>query len=386
LGQNDTVILERPNADITVTLSSGSHNIRKMYMREALNITGGSLTINYNPNYFSDTATYPNALRSGPISAQFSGPVTMTGGSLSVHTLQVDANKTLTLGGGTLTLNTLNLMPLGATPAKLVVNGDVAINPLDGAAAVIQKGAGTGNTAVLDLGGGTHTLTVGNGAAATDLTISIPVANGGLTKAGAGTLALTNSNSYAGATAVQAGTLSLSFASLANAADVLISNGAALKLGFAGSDVVHALFLNGVSQPAGTWGAVGSGAQFTSPLITGTGILQVSAFVGTPLGGDFNADGQVNGADLAIWQTNHGLSGASQSQGDANGDSMVDGADLLVWQNQLGQLPASAAASATVPEPASLGLLLVGAAMVCRSRRTRTAESRRGPFLRPCAG
>jgi autotransporter-associated beta strand protein len=292
----------------------------------------------------------------------------MSGGSLSVHTLQGDANKTFTLSGGTLTLNTVNLMPLSATPAKLVVSGDVAINPLNGASAVIQKGSGTGNTAVLDLGGGTRTLTIGNGAAATDLTVSIPVTNGGLTKAGPGTLSLTNSNSYTGNTSVQAGKLNLNFASLANAADVSIASGATLGLNFAGSDAIHALFLNGASQPVGVWGAVGSGAQFTSPLITGTGLLQVAAFVGTPLGGDFNADGQVNSADLAVWQANLGLTGASQSQGDANGDSMVDSADFLIWQSQLGSLPSAAAGTSAVPEPNALLMLGLAAAMALGSR------------------
>src|SRR5580765_1446870 len=43
---NDTVILDVTNTAVTVTLSSGTHNIRKLYTRETLNITGGSLTIN----------------------------------------------------------------------------------------------------------------------------------------------------------------------------------------------------------------------------------------------------------------------------------------------------------------------------------------------------
>jgi autotransporter-associated beta strand protein len=366
-GQYDTVILERPSANITVTLSSGSYNIRKMYMRESLEITGGALTINYNPNYRLDNSS--TVRHGGPISAQFSGPVTMSGGSLSVHTLQVDANKTFTLGGGTLTLDTMNLMPLSATPGKLVISGDVTINPLNGASAVIQKGAGSGNTAVLDLGGGTRTITVGNGAAAIDLTVSIPVANGGLTKDGAGTLALTNANSYTGNTAVQAGTLSLGFASLPNAADVLISNGAALNLNFAGTDMIRALFLNGASQAAGTWGAVGSGAQFTSPLITGAGLLQVSAFVGTPLAGDFNSDGLVDSADLAVWQSNSGVAGGvTHSQGDGNGDGVVDGADYLVWQGQLGSLPSTVAAVAGVPEPAAGIMISACAALLLASR------------------
>ena len=97
-----------------------------MYMRETLNITGGTLTINYDPNYNNDfdnnpATNFPSALRSGPISAQFSGAVTLSGsGSLSVNTLQVDATQTFTLAGstGTLTFKQINLMP-SATPAKI---------------------------------------------------------------------------------------------------------------------------------------------------------------------------------------------------------------------------------------------------------------------------
>src|SRR6185369_16037849 len=63
-GVNDTVILERPSANIIVTLSSGSYNIRKLYMRETLDITGGSLTINYDPTYRADTSSL--VLHGGP--------------------------------------------------------------------------------------------------------------------------------------------------------------------------------------------------------------------------------------------------------------------------------------------------------------------------------
>src|SRR5205085_2204038 len=109
-GQYDTVILERPNANITVTLSTGSYNIRKLYMRETMNIVGGSLTVNYNPAYRADTSS--TVLHAGLISAQFSGPVTLSNrASFTVHTLQVDTNRVFTLAGGTLTFNTINLMP-----------------------------------------------------------------------------------------------------------------------------------------------------------------------------------------------------------------------------------------------------------------------------------
>jgi autotransporter-associated beta strand protein len=209
-GSNDTVILERPNANITVTLSNGTHNIRKMYMREALDITGGTLTINYDPNYISDTVNYPNALRSGPISAQFSGPVSLGGsGSLNVNTVQVDAAQTFTLAGssGTLAFKQINLMPHSTTPAKIALTGDVNIDPLSNATATIANGAGPGSSGLVDLSGGTRAFNVGNGASEVDLAVNVPIINGGLTKNGLGTMQLGTANMFAGPVTINDGIL-----------------------------------------------------------------------------------------------------------------------------------------------------------------------------------
>ena len=358
-GQYDTVILERSAANITVTVSTGSHNVRKLYMRETLNITGGSLTINYDPTYRANDNV--NVLHAGPISAQFSGAVTLGGsGSLNVHTLQVDSTRTFTVNGGNLTANKINLMPHASTPAKILLSGDLNFTPLANAAAVIGNGTGAGLAGRVDLGGANRTINVANGSAANDLTISVPVINGGLTKTGGGTLVLSGANTFAGDTVVEQGSLSLTTSFLANAADVKLLTGASLNLGFAGADVIDSLFIDGVSQAIGTWGAVGSGAQFTSPLITGAGLLQVSTFVPPPSPADFNVDGFVDGDDLAVWQTNLGMvGGATTALGDANGDANVDGGDFLVWQREYTGSPAPAAA---VPEP-SIGLLTTLAAI-----------------------
>src|SRR5207237_4355361 len=128
-----------------------------LYMRETLNITGGSLTVSYDPNYSNDFdndpgTTFPNALRSGPISAQFSGPVTLSGGALNVHTLQVDAAQTFTINGGTLAFNQINLMPSSTTPATMVLNVDLDVNPMGGSA-TIANGAGAGLSGTLNLNG-----------------------------------------------------------------------------------------------------------------------------------------------------------------------------------------------------------------------------------------
>jgi len=196
-GSDDTVVLDRPGANVVVTLGSGTHNIRKLYVRETLNITNGSLTINYTPS--------PD---STPIAAQFSGPVTLSGsGNLSVHTLQVDATRVFTLGGGALTFNTINLMPHSTTPARIAMSGNMTFNPFAGVTATIGKGSGTGNTGLIDLGGGTRAFNIANGLAEVDFSADVPVINGALVKSGPGTMRLNAASTYTGGTMVSAGRL-----------------------------------------------------------------------------------------------------------------------------------------------------------------------------------
>lgn len=343
-GQNDTVILDRPNADITVTLSSGAHNIRKLYAREALNITGGSLTVNYTP-----------VADSTPISAQFSAAVSLGGdASFEVHTLQVDATKTFTLAGGTLSANKINLMPHASTPAKLMLAGDVVFNPLNNESSSIAAGTGTGSTGVVDLGGEVRKLTLGDASPATDLTIIVPLTNGGFHKAGPGTLRLTGANTYTGDTIVEEGILRLYTPFLSNASDVYLNTDGVLNLNIgSATDVIDSLFIDGVMQPAGIWGPTGSGAEYTSSLITGTGLLHVMT-APISIAGDFDSDGDVDGEDLLIWQNNRGTG----VDGDADDDGDTDGRDFLIWQKNYtgpGELNAT---SASVPEPTSLMLML----------------------------
>ena len=325
---NDTVILDRANADITVTLSSGAHEIRKLIVREALDITGGSLNVNYVPSADST-----------PYSAQFSAPISLSGGSLSAHTLRIDAGQTFSFGGS-LTLNTLELTPHGSTPAKILLTDHVNISPLDNAAAAIISGPGPGGTGVVDLGGANRVWNVADGNADDDLSIEVPVINGGLIKVGAGKLELQGSNSYDGDTLLAQGGLSLNAPMLSDAADLTLVSGATLGLDYLGTDTIDSLFIDGISQPTGTWGSLGSGADFESPLIFGTGLLQVSTLV-EPIPGDFNGDDSVNAADLAMWQ-------------DEFGQPDRGGADFLTWQKNLGATAGLHAATQSIPEPSTL--------------------------------
>jgi hypothetical protein len=82
--------------------------------------------------------------------------------------------------------------------------------------------------------------------------------------------------------------------------------------------------------------------------------------------GDFDGDGDVDGADFLTWQRNVGATGQPLSAGDANGDGNITGADLAIWRSQFG--PAAVAAAAAVPEPAAclLAATALLAAIACR--------------------
>lgn len=121
-----------------------------------------------------------------------------------------------------------------------------------------------------------------------DLVISCDIANGSgdypgsgsLTKSGPGTLALTGSNSYNGPTTVTAGILAVGGASLADSSSLVIDGG---QVSPTGIETVGTLFFGAVQQKSGTWGASGSGAEFTDDRFSGTdGVVIV--VTGPPVG------------------------------------------------------------------------------------------------------
>jgi len=121
--------------------------------------------------------------------------------------------------GATLTLNSDD-----AVAGKLLLNGGVSTS--GDSTVSISSGLALANAGIVDLNAGTRTFTVANGTAATDMAISAKIANGNLTKAGAGTLALSGANTYAGTTTVSAGTLKVD-GSLATSA-INVGNGSLL--------------------------------------------------------------------------------------------------------------------------------------------------------------
>lgn len=207
-----------------------------------------------------------------------------------------NAFRNLTLSGGTLSVtNSLNALTgkfqaysfkqsitvTGSSPSlidDLVAGANGAIN----IGGTTDLGGVRGSDLLIDVEDVT-------GSVAPDLTISAKLKNSvgpgggytelatGIVKEGLGTLVLSGTNSYTGNTTVNEGTLVIGQALLADTADVIVDAAAVLHLDFAGTDTIDQLSLDGVFQQPGDYGAEGSGTQFETPLITGTGTLTVNA-------------------------------------------------------------------------------------------------------------
>jgi hypothetical protein len=92
--------------------------------------------------------------------------------------------------------------------------------------------------------------------------------------------------------------------------------------------------------------------------------------------GDYNGDGVVDANDYTLWRDK--LGSTSDLRADGNGDGMIDDADYGVWQSSFGATYASGAgaASAAVPEPATLLMLLVGIAGLTPLRWSQSQQTR----------
>jgi autotransporter-associated beta strand protein len=234
--------------------------------------------------------------------------------------------------GGTVTINDgvtfnkgNNSRPIINNP--MLVNGDFAF-----------EGNSFSNiwSGPIDFAGGTRTLTI-----SADLAISGAVSNGGLTKAGAGTLILSNANTCALGTAVSAGeliaaadgALGVSNVTVASGATLSLTNGASndyindraalilaaastLNLNFTGTDTVSGISLDGGTTwlPFGTYDTASLDALGTGTY-AGSGSLMVEGFADDPANTPYS------------WLAQYGL---TNFNADAKAD--VDGDGLLTWQ------------------------------------------------------
>lgn len=160
--------------------------------------------------------------------------------------------------------------------AKLLLNGySQAAGDLSGAGSVANGSATAATLTIKQVTDQTFSGVLGGSGANEN--------NFALVKSGAAKLTLTGANTYTGDTSITAGTLSISSASLADAADVRITTATGvIDLTTSTTDVIDELIVDGSPELPGVYGATGSGAQFERSYITGNGTLTVTT--GVPIG------------------------------------------------------------------------------------------------------
>lgn len=306
----------------------------------------------------------------GSAATNVTGTFNQTGGTATVGILSMggSTSNSANNAGGSATLNLTGGMFSAVGFAQLSGgNGSSSSIVIGGSAQVtlpaFPTGRGAGATATVTFDGGTlspaaasaaylggldHAYLTANGAkinvpTGNDITISQDLENaasqtGTLTKQGAGTLTLTGSTAYTGATIVEDGVLSVASGNFSNTATLTIGKVAAspavLNLPNAGTDSVASLVIDGVAQASGTYDSSNSGGA-----ITGDGKILVgaapasyaswaAAFTSPPLSNTAaNADPDFDGIPNSVEYVTGGDPRVSSQAGRPT--SSLSGSDLL---------------------------------------------------------
>jgi len=297
----------------TVSASSGTAALRGFDVNSADIIVNAGITASIDGTVSIATNAYGIRFdTAGDIAV--GGAITGTGSAGSIleagTMIGTDSTAVWKKGTGTLTLSGASTFTAGANPGVTSVqNGTVVLtggNDRLPANSAIYIG-GTGNTSgrlvlngisqtvsgLQSVGTGSANAVVGGSVTASTLTINntnnytFAGAVGGaganegnlaLVKSGGGTLTLGGTLAYSGNTTVNAGTLAIASASLADTSVVTIASGATLSLTHSSTDTVDQLFVNGVQLSPGVYkpvGVAGTGTELAS--LTGTGKLQVTS-------------------------------------------------------------------------------------------------------------
>lgn len=244
----------------------------------------------------------------------------VSGGSSSLGAPTTAANGTIDMGSTT-TTGTLRFTGTADAASNRVINlaGTTGGATFDSSSATNNKIQFTSAFTATGLGDKTLTLT-GTSTGANEVSAAIVNSTGfktSVAKSGSGTWTLSGVNTYTGNTAVNMGTLTITSAFLANAADVNLTTGANLNLTFAGSDTITQLRIDGVVQSPGTWGSLSSSATYKTALITGTGTLTVGSGPATQ--------------PYASWAATYPLSGANYPfTADPDRDGLANGLEWIL--------------------------------------------------------
>jgi hypothetical protein len=110
-----------------------------------------------------------------------------------------------------------------------------------------------------------------------------------------------------------------------------------------------------------SWQIVRSDTAYTLKVITTSALMTT---------GDYNGDLTVNAADYTVWRNALGESVTPGESADGNKNGIVDFDDYIYWKDRIGIVvpSGSAASSQSIPEPTTVGTLLMGLAGLFVSR------------------
>jgi len=292
----------------------------------------------------------------GAVTIDGAGAAWTCGGTLSIGNLS--AGSVTVSNGAVLSAHAV----VGGVLRQGDAAGDMTLN-LDGG---ILRAVGGPNSDWISLGAGSGSILVGAGGAqfdtnGFDMQINQPLStnisnDGGISKLGDGTLTISGDVYAAGLTTVKGGTLVLG--RLAQHA-VFHSSGADIQHGRLVFDY------SGGSAPF--WevtGALGTTIRSSS---TDAGcalgwiddVAQSRMIVAYTLLGDANCDLVVDFTDLTTLLSHYNQNWTVWADGDFDNNGAVDFSDLTVMLSHYNQGVAAAAATAAVPEPASLLLAAI---------------------------
>lgn len=322
---NDGAIIDSNGHDIGITMTLGN-----FYGQSgSLTKTGaGTLTLSTNNGYAGGTTVNGGILEIAGSSAGNSyirGIVTVNSGAELRYTGGDGTgfgfnggNKldTLNINGGLVSSQNMMTHLWGATVnmtgGELRVNGGTSSQTgyrIEWNQSTVNTAASSSTASIsgrINLrNDGSYTGAVFNvedGSAATDLRVSAAITESGsvgITKNGPGTMELSGSNSYTGATRVNSGLLKLNSATLSDSSPVILGFGSKVSLNYVGNDVVGSLVIDGVTVPSGSYNA--SDPTYGS-YFEGSGTLVVGA-PGPQASGTWISSTDGNWSDSANWQS-----------------------------------------------------------------------------------
>jgi hypothetical protein len=328
---------------------------------------GGSGSWATNASWIPNIA--PNVTSGNAPIAVFGSRITspqtvVTGATQTVNGLRFDnANKYAISGPGAVALKA-NTIGGTVNPTVNVVTGahelQARVNILDDTSVTVAAGAQIDFNNSVALGGKTITT-----AGAVNLNYGV-TGGGSIVNSGvlgtAGTTPIAANLTSTGTLAFDLGPANTDFFNITGNATLSGLVDITLEPGFVPTGSYTLLTVSGTLNVAGLALAPGDASQFSLGVSGNSLVLTVGG--STPIPGDFNNSGTVDGADLAKWKQDFGVNANS----DANNDGVSDGADFLVWQRNFGQSSASPAAAA-VPEPGAALLAVAASLGACGFRR-----------------